>query len=101
MLIIGMIVNMCQPIIENMENKFISTTEMAKILGISRVAVYKRIKKGQIKAVKVGRNYVINKEDLGGILNGDLTKKDKEMIDEFVKRMVREYGETLELLRNS
>jgi len=84
-----------------LENKFISTTELAKILGVSRVTVFKRIKAGQIKAVKVGRNYIINKEDLGGILNDDLTDKDKEMIDKSVKRTVKEYGETLELLRAS
>ena len=84
-----------------MENKLISSTELAKILGISRVAVFKKIKAGQIKAVKVGRNYIINKEELGGILNDDLTRGDKEMIDEVVKRVVKEYGETLELLRTS
>ena len=84
-----------------MENKFISTTELAKILGISYMAVYKRIKKGQIKAVKAGRNYIIDKEDLGGILNDDLTSKDKEAISKVVKRVVKEYGETLELLRRS
>ena len=84
-----------------MENKLISSTELAKILGISRVAVFKRIKAGQIKAVKVGRNYVIDKDDLGGILNDDLTRKDKEMISKAVKRTIKEYGETLELLRTS
>ena len=84
-----------------MENKLISSTELAKILGISRVAVFKRIKAGQIKAVKVGRNYVIDKDDLGGILNDDLTRKDKEMINKAVKRTIKEYGETLKLLRTS
>ncbi len=49
----------------------------------------------------MGRNYIINKEELGGILNDDLTRGDKEMIDEVVKRVVKEYGETLELLRTS
>jgi excisionase family DNA binding protein len=81
-----------------MKNKFISTTELAKILGISHVAVYKKIKAGQIKAVKVGRNYIIDKKDLGGILGDELTKKDKEMIGRVVKRTVKEYGETLRLL---
>lgn len=84
-----------------MKNKFISTTELAKILGISHVAVYKKIKAGRIKAVKVGRNYIINKKDLGGILGDELTKKDKEMIGRVVKRTVKEYGETLRLLGTS
>lgn len=38
---------------------YISTAELAKFLGISVVAVFKRIKKGQIKATKIGRSYAI------------------------------------------
>lgn len=80
------------------EKKFFSTTELAKILGISRIAVYKKIKKGQIKAIKVGRNFVIDKKDLGGIFKKELTKKGKSEIDRAVKKTVKEYGETLKLL---
>lgn len=48
-----------------MRNKeFVSTGELAKILGISRIAVFKKIKKGEIRAVKVGRNFVIKRRDL-------------------------------------
>ncbi len=39
--------------------KHISVKEMAQRLGISRIAVFKKIQKGQIQAVKVGRSYVI------------------------------------------
>lgn len=82
-----------------MKNKgFLSTTELAKILGISRVAVWKKIKKGEIKAIKVGRNFVIDKRDLGGILNKELSKKEKLEIERAVKKTVKEYGETLRLL---
>lgn len=44
------------------DKRFLSTAELAKILRISRVAVFKKIKEGKIKAVKVGRNFVIEKE---------------------------------------
>ncbi|MBU1071051.1 helix-turn-helix domain-containing protein [Patescibacteria group bacterium] len=84
-----------------MKNRFISTTELAKLLGISHVAVYKKIKTGRIKAMKVGRNYVIDKNDLGGILDDELTETDKRMVEKAVKRTVGEYGETLDLLRAS
>ncbi len=47
-----------------MTDKFYSTPEVAKILGISRIAVFKKIKSGKLKAVKVGKGYVISKEDL-------------------------------------
>jgi len=82
-----------------MENKrFLSTIELAKLLGISRIAVYKKIKKGQIKATKVGRNFVIDKKDLGGITDKKLTEKDKLFIKDTVSKVIKEYGETLRLL---
>lgn len=82
-----------------MENKdFFSVLELAKILGISRIAVFKRIKNGQIKAVKIGRSFVIAKEDLGEILAVGISESDKKKIDRAVKKTVEEYGETLAML---
>lgn len=80
------------------EEKFLSTTQLAKILGISRIAVYKKVKAGEIKATRVGRTFVIDKKDLGGILDEKLTKKQKAGIERAVKKTIREYGETLRLL---
>ncbi|MBM3252442.1 MAG: helix-turn-helix domain-containing protein [Candidatus Omnitrophica bacterium] len=82
-----------------MDNKeLITTAELAKILGISRVAVFKRIKKGQIKAIKVGKSFVISKDSLPEILGRVLSKKDKSEIEAAVKKTVEEYGSTLRLL---
>lgn len=75
-----------------------STIEVAKLLGISRVAVFKHIRSGKIKAEKIGRNFVIHKKDLGEILGSSLTDKKKREIEAAVDRTVREYGETLKLL---
>lgn len=51
-----------------MESKeFYTTKELAELLGISRIAVFNRIKKGYIKAQKMGRNFVIFKKDIGDI----------------------------------
>ena len=36
--------------------KYLSTTEVAKLLEVSRVTVFNRIKSGEIKAEKIGRN---------------------------------------------
>lgn len=80
------------------EKEFLSTSETAKILGISRVAVHKKIKKGEIKATKVGRNYVIAKKDLGGVLESVLSPQSKKELTEAVRKTIREYGETLRLL---
>ena len=84
-----------------MENKeFITTAELAKILGISRISVFKRIKRGQIKAIRVGRNFIIPKDSLPEVLGQVLSKKNKSEIETAVKKTVREYGQTLRLLGN-
>ena len=82
------------------DKEFLSTTELAKLLGISRVAVFQKIKKGEIKATKVGRNFIINKRDLGDIFGKVLSPTKKKEIDKAVIKTVREYGETLKLLGN-
>lgn len=50
------------------KSEFLSTSQLAKILKISRVAVLKRINRGAIKAVKVGPNFVIKKKDIENLL---------------------------------
>jgi len=80
------------------KRKFLSTTELAKILGVSRIAIYKKIRSGQIKAERVGRNFAISAGDLDEILGKKLTRKAKKEIDQAVERTVEEYGETLRLL---
>ena len=81
-----------------MEKNYLTTAKLAKLLGISRIAVFKKIKSGKIKAKKIGRNFVIDKKGLGGILDESLTEKRKAEISEAVKQTVKEYGETLKLL---
>lgn len=80
------------------EKKFFSTTELAKLMGISRIAVYKKIKAGEIKAFRSGRNFVIEKKDLGGFLDQTVSTREKNLIRQAVRKTVREYGETLRLL---
>lgn len=81
-----------------MDKQFVSTAELAKLLGISRVAVFKKIQKGEIKAVKVGHTYVISKKDLPQVLGQELSSLEKQTIEKAVKKTVYEYGETLRLL---
>jgi excisionase family DNA binding protein len=81
-----------------MEKEYITIPELAKVLGISRIAVFKKVKKGEIKAVKIGRNYAIPKKYVAEITGRALGEKDKKEIDAAVKKTVREYGETLKLL---
>ncbi len=81
-----------------MDNEYITIPQLAQLLGISRIAVFKKVKRGEIKAAKIGRNYAIPKKDLEAILGKTLTGPDKKAIDAAVKKTVREYGETLKLL---
>jgi excisionase family DNA binding protein len=78
--------------------KYITIPELAKLLGVSRIAIYKRVKKGQIPATKIGRTYVITDQTIAEILGKELTSSGKERIDAAVRRTVREYGEVLKQL---
>ena len=43
---------------------FYTTPELAEILGISRISVFKRLRQGSIKGCKMGRNFVVFKKDV-------------------------------------
>jgi excisionase family DNA binding protein len=87
-----------------MKNKeFLSIPQAAKLLGLSRVAVFKKVKDGKIKAVKVGRQFAIPRDEILSASSADiqgqpLTDKEKEAIAAAVEKTVKEYGEVLELL---
>lgn len=81
-----------------MKQELISTSQAAKIFGISRIAILKRIKAGTLKAYKIGRNYVIRKADLPMLQGGELTVDKKEVINEAIQKTLRDYGEALKLL---
>ena len=80
------------------EEKYISIPELAKLLNISRVAVFKRVKTGKIKAIRVGRNYAIPQRYVSEIVQNTLEDKQKRQIDHAVKRTVKEYGDVLKKL---
>jgi excisionase family DNA binding protein len=81
---------------------FISVAELAKLLDISRIAVFNKIKKGYIPAQKIGRSYAISTEAVSDLVNGNnsdvLTEDKKGEIRKAVEKVVKEYGETLQLL---
>ena len=78
--------------------KHLSIPEAAKILGISRIALYKQVKAGKVKAERVGRNYIISSRHIEHILSDKLSKKERDDIKDIIKRIFNEYGETLEML---
>lgn len=78
--------------------EYITIAQLAKVLGISRIAVYKRVRKGQVPAQKIGRMYVVPKRCIDEILGKSLSGGEKKEIDAAVKKTITDYGEVLKLL---
>lgn len=77
---------------------YMSIQELADILGISRIAVYKKVKSGRIKAVRIGRSFAIPRKYIDKILGKTLGTREKTSINAAVKKTVKEYGDVLKLL---
>lgn len=76
-----------------------STSEVAGILNVTRVTVFRWIKDGSLKAKKIGRNYVIDHEELIKHLDSrPLTEEGREQIKQLVDKAVKDYGETIRML---
>lgn len=48
-----------------MAREYYSIPEAAALLGLSRIAVFKRVKKGQMAALRFGRNWAVPASALG------------------------------------
>ncbi len=81
-----------------MPQKYYSTTEVARILRLSRIAVFQRIKSGRLKAEKVGRNYIISHENLSEALGQVIGEERREAIERAIEKALHEYGGTFKLL---
>ncbi len=85
-------------ILEKEEKKYYSAPEVAKLLGISRVAIFKKIRSGQINAEKIGRNYIIPREEYEAILGLFVPERRKRDIENTVERVIKKYGSALRKL---
>lgn len=77
---------------------YFTVKQLADILRVSRVTIFNRIKNGEIKAEKIGKTYIIPKNQLPEIVGDELSEKLKKEIARGVKKVVSEYGETLKML---
>jgi hypothetical protein len=82
------------------EKKYYSIPEYARIVGLSRIAIFNKVKGGKIKAMKIGRNYAIPYENASGIPGKELSNEEKKDLDIAVEKTIRDYGETLKRLGN-
>ena len=76
----------------------ITIPQLAKLLGVSRIAIYNRVKKGEIPAIRIGRDYAITDQTVANILGKKVSSQEKRRIDDAVSLAVREYAEVLKLL---
>jgi len=77
---------------------YLTTMEAAKVLGVSRVAVFQKIKEGKIKAEKFGRNYLIARKDILEAAGEVLSDQRRKELEKRVDKVVAEYGEALRRL---
>lgn len=81
--------------------QYYSAQEAADLLGMSKVALINQINAGKIVAQRVGHAYMIAHDDLPLISEKEVSKTQKEEIEEAVKKTIAEYGETLRLLKDA
>lgn len=81
-----------------MERKrYYTVTESAKLLGVTRQAIHKRIKRGVIPHIKIGHQYLIPAEAFNYITKKSSANK-RKLVDKAVEKTVEEYAETLNLM---
>lgn len=49
-------------------SRLLTVAEVANVIRVSRMTVYRLIRRGQLKAIRVGRNYRVREDDLGRYL---------------------------------
>ncbi len=84
------------------KSAYLSIAQVAKILKISRIAVYKKVKKGEIEAMRIGkvfaipRDYVLQR--IRKIKGSPLAEEEKKRVHKVVDKTISEYGEVLRRL---
>ena len=54
---------------DRFSNKLLTVNEVANILRVSNMTVYRLVKSGQIPAIRVGKNYCIKENDVNDYLS--------------------------------
>lgn len=75
----------------------LSLPQAAQMMGFSRIEIYRKVKKGEIPAQRIGRSFFVMRQDLGQLFS-PLTKISQHKVDQAVTKTLKEYGETIKLL---
>lgn len=77
--------------------KWMSTSQVAQRLGVSRMEVVRKIKRGELSAHKVGRSYMIKEGSLPGI-HRSITESEKKNVEQAVEQVIQQYGDVIRRL---
>jgi excisionase family DNA binding protein len=80
------------------EKQYLTVIQTARQMNVTRGAIYKKIRNGQIVARNICGRFLIPVEEADMSRLNVLTEKGKAEIDRGVEKVVKEYGETLKLL---
>jgi excisionase family DNA binding protein len=60
--------------VDTAHTRFLTVGEVARVLRISTMTVYRLINAGQLPAVRIGRSFRLRQEDLDRYVAGQLTR---------------------------
>jgi len=80
------------------KKSYASIPQAAKILRKSRIAVFKQVKKGNIDAVRIGKNYMVPKSFLKKMILNKTIKDIERDINNAIKKAMKEFKNILELI---
>ena len=78
--------------------EYLTIKELTEILHLSRQAIFRKVKSGEIKAEMVGKTYIIPKQQLDHVFYNTLSNKFKKEIDRGVSKVIKEYGDVIKKL---
>lgn len=81
-----------------MAKEYYSTIEVANILRVSRKTVFQWARDGKIKAIKVGKNYIIPHSALLERLGKEIGSENKSEIENAINKALKDYEKTFRLL---
>ena len=81
-----------------MVRESLTISQLARHMGLSRVAVWNKVKKGRIPARKIGSQYVIDAHDANVALGNTLTDDARAVVHRTVGRVIKQYGPVLKRL---
>lgn len=81
-----------------MKKKYYSTIETANILRVSRKTVFQWARDGKIKAMKVGKNYIIPHSAILEKLGKTLGVEKKAAIENAINKAIKHYEKAFKLL---